>query len=115
MEKAQRLQRQEVEEMAAAAAVGQAPKPVSNGREPPPRETIAATPPPAAATPAKLVAGCHVRIVGLKSKPHLNGELAVTHAFNAESGRWNVALLNGSEALALKPEALVLEPPVSAL
>jgi hypothetical protein len=49
--------------------------------------------------------GLRVRIVGLKSKPQLNGKCGFAKSFNADTWRYNVTLDDGS-VLALKQEVL---------
>ena len=47
-----------------------------------------------------------MRLANLKARPDLNGKLALVHSFNAESGRWNVGVLDPELHLALKPGSL---------
>lgn len=53
-----------------------------------------------------LVSGVRVRLHSLKSRPELNGRLAIVQFFNEENGRWNVELECNGEGLALRMEAL---------
>ena len=55
-----------------------------------------------------IVAGCRVRVDGLKARPELNGQLATVETLNEESGRWNVMIDDRREPFALKSEALHL-------
>lgn len=53
----------------------------------------------------KLYGGCSIKIVGLKNAQHLNGQLGIALAFNADSERWQVRLCNGEGKL-FKPANL---------
>ena len=53
--------------------------------------------------------GMHAQLRGLKARADLNGKLVSVQSYNAESGRWHVHILEGDEALAVKPEALIIK------
>eukprot|EP00930_Biecheleria_cincta_P044772 TRINITY_DN30831_c0_g1_i1.p1 TRINITY_DN30831_c0_g1~~TRINITY_DN30831_c0_g1_i1.p1 ORF type:complete len:1001 (+),score=192.86 TRINITY_DN30831_c0_g1_i1:335-3337(+) len=57
-----------------------------------------------------LEAGAEVKLVGLQSAAGspLNGQLGTLLAFDADSGRWQVAMHNGASK-AIKPENILLE------
>lgn len=65
---------------------------------------------------ASLQPGDHVMITGvlgeifckgrLQAKPELNGQIAICEEYCAYTGHWDVRLLNGEEAGALKPSNL---------
>lgn len=55
-------------------------------------------------TSITLLAGSTAKVVGLKAKPELNGEIAAIKSFNADKGRYNVEVSTG--ILALKGDNL---------
>jgi len=60
----------------------------------------------AATAPTPNLSGCHVRIVGLKGRPELNGRSGVAGRFDAAKGRHEVAVDGEAEAVLLKPANL---------
>ena len=55
-----------------------------------------------------LVAGQAVEVVGLQSRPDLNGAKGLTLKFDEASGRWLVKLVDGDGRKSLKPANLIL-------
>ena len=60
----------------------------------------------AAATPTPNLSGRHVRILGLKGRPELNGRSGVAAYFDVAKGRYEVAVEGEAEAVLLKPANL---------
>ena len=60
----------------------------------------------AVATPTTNLSGRHVRILGLKGRPELNGRSGVAGRFDAAKGRYEVAVEGEAEAVLLKPANL---------
>jgi len=54
-------------------------------------------------------AGARVLVQGLKSRPEVNGLYGYLHEFNADAGRWEVVMEDGS-GLSLRPANLILSP-----
>ena len=62
-----------------------------------------------ASTDGRIVEGCSVRLIGLNSRPELNGCGAT--ALRRRNGRWAVRVTVTRESILVKPENLELMPP----